>query len=208
MAVAQALLDELWDFGDPAGSEARLRRAADDQADAADRAELVTQVARAVGLQGRFAEAHELLDGVAVTDDVVAARAALERGRLCTSAGDSEGAVPYFLAAADAASVSRSVFLHVDALHMLAIAEPAQAEQWTAAALHVLDGVEDSRTLRWRVSLHSNAGWAHFDAGRFDEALASFARSRDAATRWGTPQQVVWADEAIAEARAARAADS
>lgn len=94
------------------------------------------------------------------------------------------------------------MFLRVDALHMLAIAEPDQAQEWTAAALEVLEGVDDARTLRWRVSLHNNAGWAHLDAGRFAEALTSFERSRDAATRWGTPQQVVWADEAIAEARA------
>lgn len=202
MAIAQSLLDDLWDFSDPAGSEARLRRAANEHTDAAARAELDTQVARSLGLQERFAEAHALLDLLDVSDDVVAARAALERGRLHNSAGDPERAVPYFLAAADAASAAGSVFLQVDALHMLAIAEPDQAEEWTAAALGLLEGVDDARTLRWRVSLHNNAGWAHFDAGRFDEAIAAFERSRDAATRWGTPQQVQWADEAIAEARA------
>lgn len=202
MAIAQSLLDELWDFSDPAGSEARLRQAAHDQTDAAARAELETQVARALGLQERYAEAHAILDGIDVSGDVVAARAALERGRLHNSAGDPERAVPYFLAAADAASGACHVFLRVDALHMLAIVEPDQAEEWTAAALEVLEGVVDARTLRWRVSLHNNAGWAQFDAGRFDEAIAAFERSRDAATRWGTPQQVVWADEAIAEARA------
>lgn len=208
MAIAQSLLDDLWDFSNPAGSEARLRRAAGEQADTAARAELGTQVARALGLQERFAEAHEILDGIDVSDDVVAARAALERGRLHNSAGDPERAVAYFLAAADAATAAGSVFLQVDALHMLAIAEPAEVQEWTDAALAVLEGVDDARTLRWRVSLHNNAGWAHFDAGRFGEALASFERSRDAATRWGTPQQVSWADEAIAEARAARAASS
>lgn len=202
MAIAQSLLDDLWDFSDPAGSETRLRLASDEHTDAAARAELDTQVARTLGLQERFAEAHAILDRIDVSSDVVAARAALERGRLHNSAGDPERAVAYFLAAADAASVAGSVFLQVDALHMLAIAEPAEAREWTDAALAVLDDVDDARMLRWRVSLHNNAGWAHFDAGRFGEALASFERSRDAATRWGTPQQVTWADEAIAEARA------
>lgn len=201
MAIAQALLDELWDFSDPAGSEARLRRAVDEQTDASDRAELETQVARALGLQERFDQAHAVLDGVDVSDDVIAARSALERGRLYNSGGAPARAVPYFLAAADAASRAGHVFLQVDALHMLAIAEPDQAEEWTAAALDVLDGVDDPRTLRWRVSLHNNAGWTHFDAGRLHEAIAAFERSRNAATRWGTPQQVAWADEALAEAR-------
>ncbi|WP_127818212.1 hypothetical protein [Microbacterium sp. CPCC 204701] len=201
MAITQSLLDELWDFSDAAGSEARLRDAREEQTDAADRAELDTQVARALGLQERFAEAHAILDRIDVSDDALAARAALERGRLHNSAGDHEGAVAYFLAAADAASRAGRVFLQVDALHMLAIAEPAQAGEWTEAALAVLEDVDDPRTLRWRVSLHNNAGWAHVDARRFAEALASFERSRDAAARWGTPQQVIWADEAIAEAR-------
>ena len=92
MAIAQSLLDELWDFSDPAGSEARLRQAAHDQTDAAARAELETQVARALGLQERYAEAHAILDGIDVSGDVVAARAALERGRLHNSAGDPERA--------------------------------------------------------------------------------------------------------------------
>jgi len=204
MTLAQTRLDDLWDFSDAAASEARLRAAAEHETDAAIRAELETQVARALGLQERFAEADEVLDAVAIEDAAVAARAALERGRVRNSADDAEAAVPYFLAAVDAASGAGLTFLQVDALHMLAIAEPDQAEQWTAAALTALDGVEDARTLRWNVSLHNNAGWRLFDAGRLDEAIAELDAARDAATRWGTPQQVQWADEALAEAREAR----
>jgi tetratricopeptide (TPR) repeat protein len=203
MTLAQTRLDDLWDFSDAAASEARLRAAAEQETDAATRAELETQVARALGLQGRFDEADAVLDAVAIEDSAVAARAALERGRVRNSSGDAESAVPYFLAAVDAASGSGLTFLQVDALHMLAIAEPDQAEEWTAAAEGALDGVEDPRTLRWNVSLHNNAGWRHFDAGRLDEALTAFEAARDASTRWGTPQQVQWADEALAEVREA-----
>ncbi|HEY9306185.1 MAG TPA: hypothetical protein VIP82_00110 [Microbacterium sp.] len=203
MTLAQRRLDELWDFSDPAASEARLRDAAEQETDAAARAELQTQVARALGLQERFAEADAVLDAVAIEDAAVAARAALERGRVRNSAGDGQGAVPYFLAAVDAASGAGLTFLQVDALHMLAIADADQAEDWTSAALAALDGTDDPRTLRWRVSLHNNAGWRQFDAGRFGEAVTSFEAARDAATRWGTPQQVQWADEALAEARQA-----
>ena len=59
------------------------------------------------------------------------------------------------------------------------------------------------RTPRWRVSLHNNAGWARFDAGDYPGAIAEFELAKNAATRWGTPQQVAWADEAFAEAREA-----
>ena len=204
MTLAQARLDELWDFSDAADSEARLRAAAEAETDASTRAELQTQVARALGLQSRFDEADAVLDGVAIEDAAVAARAALERGRVRNSSGDPGGAVPYFLAAVDAASAAGLTFLQVDALHMLAIAEPDQADQWTAAGFAALDDVDDPRTLRWRVSLHNNAGWRLFDEGRIDEAVTSFEAARDAATRWGTPQQVQWADEALAEVRAVR----
>jgi tetratricopeptide (TPR) repeat protein len=204
MTLAQARLDELWDFADAAGSETRLRAAAEAETDASTRAELLTQVARALGLQSRFDDADAVLDSVTIEDAAVAARAALERGRVRNSAGDPDGAVPYFLAAVDAASADGLTFLQVDALHMLAIAEPDQAAQWTDAAFAALYEVDDPRTLRWRVSLHNNAGWRLFDEGRVDEAVTSFEAARDAATRWGTPQQVQWADEALAEVRAAR----
>ncbi|MDQ7879605.1 hypothetical protein Q9R08_16560 [Microbacterium sp. QXD-8] len=203
MTLAQRRLDELWDFSDPAASEARLRDSVEQETDAAARAELQTQVARALGLQERFDEADAVLDAVTIEDAAVAARAALERGRLRNSAGDVEGAAPYFLAAVDAASGAGLTFLQVDALHMLAIVDAEQAEAWTDAALAALDGCDDPRTLHWRVSLHNNAGWRLFDAGRVAEAVTSFETARDAAAHWGTPQQVQWADEALAEAREA-----
>lgn len=203
MALSQSLLDELWDFSDPVASEARLRDAAANESDAAARAELLTQVARALGLQERYADGDAVLDGIDTGDSAVDVRIALERGRLRNSAGDPAAAVPLFERAAQAAASSRLVFLQVDALHMLAIADTARAGEWTTAALAVLDGVDDPRTLRWRVGLYNNAGWALFDAGRFGDAVAAFEASRDAAVRFGTAQQVEWADEAIADARAA-----
>ena len=53
--LTQTTLDELWNFEDPAVSEARFRAAAADPAyDADERAELTTQLGRAIGLQGRI----------------------------------------------------------------------------------------------------------------------------------------------------------
>ena len=163
MTLSQAVLDELWDFGDATATEARLRTAAEAETDASARAELATQVARALGLQGRFAEAEAILSTTPVTSPASAVRVALERGRLRTSAGDPATAIGLFELAAEAAAAADLTFLRVDALHMLAIA----------------------------------------DAGRIDDAVAEFEKARDAAARWGTPQQVQWAEEALAEARAA-----
>ena len=202
MTLTQALLDELWDFGDATASEARLRYAAT-TADAGDRAELETQVARALGLQDRFAEGDRVLDAIHSDAAVVRARVALERGRLRNSEGDPGAAVPLFVAAAEAAASAHLLFLRIDALHMLAIADADGSARWTTEALALLENTDDPRTLRWNVALHNNAGWTHFDSGRFAEALTAFEHARDAAERWGTAQQVQWADEALSEARAA-----
>lgn len=200
MPLDQTDLDSAWDFADPAASQHRLEQAARDAADPADRAEWQTQVARALGLQDRFAEAHAVLDELTtITTPAVVVRVALERGRVHRSAGDPEAAVPFLRRAAEDAAAAGLVFLQVDALHMLAIIDPAGP--WDDRAHAVLDHVDDPRTLRWRVGLENNRGWSSFDEGRFDDALAAFERSREAAVRWGTEQQVGWADEAIAETR-------
>lgn len=201
MTLSQAVLDGLWDFGDPAGSEARLRAAVEAESDAEARAELETQVARALGLQGRFDEADAVLSTLPVTIPAVAVRIALERGRLRNSAGDPAAARPLFELAAEAAAAAHLTFLWVDALHMLAIVDADHSAEWTERALEVLDPTTEPRTLRWLVSLHNNAGWAHLDAGRRGDAIAEFERAMDAAARWGTPQQRQWAEEALAEAR-------
>ncbi len=203
MPLAQPELDLLWDFSDAVASEKRLRTAAKSSMDPGVRAELQTQVARALGLQDRFAEADALLEAITSDEPVVVTRVALERGRVRNSRGAPDAAVPFFRSAAELAAAADLVFLQVDALHMLAIAEPAHAGLWTARALAVLADVTDERTLRWNVALHNNAGWTSFDAGCIDEAIAAFERAREAAVRWGTPQQVQWADEALEEARAA-----
>ncbi|HEY4268121.1 MAG TPA: hypothetical protein VGM94_08025 [Galbitalea sp.] len=68
--IDQVLLDELWDYGDAEGSAARFAtRAADQSFSSAERAELVTQQARALGLQERFDEARALLDSLAESTD-------------------------------------------------------------------------------------------------------------------------------------------
>lgn len=202
MTVTQDALDELWDFADPAASAVRFADAAA-RTSGPDRDELETQRARAYGLQGRFEEADAVLDGLSGATPAVRTRVALERGRVQNSAGSSEAAVPFFRAAVGEARAAGLTFLLVDALHMLAIADTAGADAWTTEAFAELAQVTDPRTLRWRISLHSNAGWWLFDAGRLDAALREFEAAREAAVQWGTPQQLQWAAEAIAECRAA-----
>lgn len=180
--IDQETLDALWDFGDPAGSEARFRESRDP--------ELRTQLARALGLQGRFDEAHAVLD-----EGEVPIRTSLERGRLYNSAGEARKAIPLFELAAKQAHTVHHDFLEIDALHMLAIADTENAETHTDAALAIVERSGDIRSKRWATSLYNNIGWHLHDAGNPQQALERFQSAQSSAA---TDQQNFWARWAVA----------
>ena len=206
--ITQELLDELWDFGDPAGSELRLACEAASQAHTdAEQAELLTQQARAIGLQGRFDAGRALLESLGqAADAAVRTRVKLEAGRLLNSARKAEEAVVEF---EDAAALARSgglLFLEIDALHMLAIADRARSRERVAEAIDRALAAPDDRTRRWLVSLYNNLGCSYSEAGDLDQALAAFLQAQEWAERVGTEQQRAWAREAVQECAPARRA--
>jgi hypothetical protein len=95
-------LDDLWDYDDPAASEARFRARLtelDAAGDADGAAEARTQLARSLGLQGQYNDGHAELDRVDAehpTDDRIRVRSLLERGRLRRSSGDPSASVEPF----------------------------------------------------------------------------------------------------------------
>jgi len=167
----------LWDFDDVPASERRFREAAD-AASGSERAVLETQIARALGLQERYDEAHALLDGIADEDAEVQVRIALERGRLRNSAGSPAVALDDFRRAADLALVAGLPGLRVDALHMVAIAAP-QPERVTLnrAALAEARASADPDARRWEGSLLNTLGFELAEAGELDEAHATFVEA-------------------------------
>lgn len=199
MAVSQEDLDALWDFDDPIASEGAFRAAISSSDYTVGRAVLGTQLARALGLQGRFDEADRVLESVDAAVPVIRARVALERGRLRNSGGHPENAIDFFVNAASIAEAAGDRFLLVDALHMLGIAQPELSARHTAAALAVLENVAERRTQRWRVALHSNRGWALVDQGELAAALLEFEQAERDAVEYGTEEQQGWAREAIEE---------
>lgn len=205
--LEQKTLDQLWNFDDPQASEASFREAmAAQKYDADERAELATQLGRAIGLQGRFEEADALLDSIDCDEPTVSVRVLLERGRLLNSSGHAAMAVPLFEQAAELADHLGEEFLAVDALQMLAIADSSHAEAWTRSALEYASTVRDERTKRWMVGLHNNLGWLLHDSGRCTEALVEFQLAEQWAERVGTPRQQQQAREAIEECEKSLAA--
>jgi len=155
--------------------------------------------ARGLGLSGDFAAGHVLLDeaaGIAGEETTALAVIALERGRLFNSAGSPAEAVPFFETAWMLAQQAGDHDLAVDAAHMIAIAVPLPAAaDWTRKALAYMD--LNSTSAFWRPMLHHNLGWTYFEAGRFDQALASFIREERLRKQAGSPQALKIARYAV-----------
>ncbi len=175
----------LWDFDDPAGSERRFRAAAD-LAEGTDRLVLLTQVARALGLQERYDDGHAILDNLAVSDAEVAARVSIERGRLLRSAGDPEAARPHFEAAEQDAAEAGADALRIDAIHMVALVAPPEIRiAINERALAIARASADPAARRWDAALLTNIGMVHADAGDWSAALPSFEQALAARLRIG-----------------------
>lgn len=192
-------LTELWNFDDPAGSEQRLR-AAQVEAPETEAAVLQTQVARALGLQGRYAEALAVLDGIECTDPEVTVRSLLERGRVYRSSGAVTAAAPQFEAAVAAADQGLEG-LAIDAMHMVALT--LKGDDQIAYTRGILDRARASRdpsARRWLASLLNNLGTAYSDQGEwqlalqtFEEALAERRTGSDLEATFAARWMVAWA---------------
>ncbi len=170
-----------WDFSNPAESKQRfLALAQGGQGDL--KLEAWTQAARADGLLGQFDAARKRLAAVearlAGAGASVQVRHALELGRVENSSGAPEVSVPHFVRALNLAQDAGFGGLAVDAAHMLGIAEPGEAGlRWTERAMVLAETSQDPSARRWRPVLFNNLGWAEFDAGRPERALAHFERA-------------------------------
>ncbi len=179
-------IDSLWNFEDPAASEAAFRNAQTEIDRAGDHAllmELLTQIARAQGLQRQYEAADATLAAVeaSLRPDEVRARIryALERGRLLRSSGRPALARLWFEEAAATARAADEQTLAVDALHMIALVEASPEEQLARNldAVRYAEGASEPKARAWLASLWNNIGMSQHDAGRLDEALAAFERA-------------------------------
>jgi tetratricopeptide (TPR) repeat protein len=200
-------LDTLWDFDDPATSEARFRatiEAAVERGDAAEAAEARTQLARAVGLQGRYDAGHAILDRVDATSDGgdrVRVRSRLERGRLHRSSGAPAESVAPFTAAWELAATRGEDGLAVDAAHMLALVDaPPGVDEWHRRALALAESSAQPGARRWRASLWNNIGWERFERGDHAGALAAFETALGARRERGGAKEIRIAEWCVGRA--------
>jgi tetratricopeptide (TPR) repeat protein len=184
-------IDALWNFGDPEGSEARFREALT-TATNTEKQELATQIARAQGLQQRFADAHATLDAISTqVSGRQRVRYLIERGRILNSAGSPELAAPQVLDAIHEAEACGELGLEIDARHMLGIAAPPhEQETWTVSAIERAEGSDDSSAHAWLGSLLNNLGWIYHDLEQYPKALDCFERALVWHTAHGTIDSV------------------
>jgi tetratricopeptide (TPR) repeat protein len=205
-ALDVAWLDRAWDFDRPAASEARFRAELSAlPSGSAAQLELLTQLARAQGLQRKFAAAQVTLDDVERalpgSPERVTVRYLLERGRVFNSSQQAARAVPLFRDALQRARAAGEDFLAIDAAHMLGIAAPAAERlQWNLEALAMTESTRDPRARRWLASLYNNIGWTYHDRGDYATALLYFEKALPAWEERGEPRNALVARWAIARA--------
>jgi tetratricopeptide (TPR) repeat protein len=177
--------DSLWNYDHPEATEQRFHEllpGARASGDVSYLIQLLTQIARAQGLQRQFDDAHRTLDEAerSLTPDLRRGhiRYLLERGRVFNSSKHRVQARPLFLAAWNEALEAGEDFYAVDAAHMLGIIEPPDKQMdWNLKAVEVAEKSADERARNWLGSLYNNIGWTYHDAGQFETALATFQKA-------------------------------
>jgi tetratricopeptide (TPR) repeat protein len=202
-ASAAVDIDALWEYADPAASEARFRgELASAHGD--DRLELLTQVARTYSLRGRFTDAHRVLDEVepalAHAGPRPRVRYLLERGRAFNSAGDPARARRLFLEAVEDARKAGEEGLEVDAVHMVAITwgEGERGLEWNRRGLALAARSKDAKARSLVPAMLNNSAWDLFAMHRYDESLSAFREAERAWSRRGGPVQVAVAKWSVA----------
>lgn len=195
---------DLWDFGDPEGTERRML-AALATASAEDAFILQTQIARTYGIRRDFERARQILDalGASAAELGVRVRAyyQLELGRAHVSAthdaenvthADREVAQTAYMRAYELAVEGGLDGLAIDALHMMTFVDRAPQDQvkWNQRAIQLLDTSSQEDAKRWEGSLRNNLGYALHLEGSFERALAEFQLALAARQREGDPKKI------------------
>ena len=191
-------IDALWEYDDPALSEARFR-AALDSTSGDERLAVLTQIARTYSLRGRFGEAHRLLDQVEGALGEAGAqprvRYLLERGRTLNSSGERNKARALFMDAWAKAGAAHLDSLAVDAAHMVAISYSGteDAIEWNRKGLVLARASQDAKAQALIPAMLNNSAWDLHDMGRYADALPLFDEALGEWAKRSRPAQVHFA---------------
>lgn len=176
--------DSLWNYSDPEATETKFREILPqikESGNISEYLQLLTQIARTLGLRRKFEDSHKLLDEVEtqLNDALPKAkvRYLLERGRTFNSSGKIPEARELFLQAYNLAVSEKEDNLAVDAAHMMGIVESGEKSvEWNEKAMELAEASSDSKANGWLGSLHNNLGWTYFEMKQYDKALNLFKK--------------------------------
>jgi len=178
--------DAIWNYSKPDKTEEKFREIltkAETSGKISYYGQLLTQIARSEGLQGKFTEAHKTLDKVKLLINPnlkpVEIRYLLERGRLFNSEKTPEKARPLFIKAFELGQKAKLDFYAIDAAHMLGIAENKMEDQlkWNEKAIELSEKTSDPKAKKWLSSLYNNVGWTYHDNEEYEKALDFFSKN-------------------------------
>ena len=189
--------DSLWDYDHPGPTEKKFREllpTALESLNISYFAELLTQIARAQTMQGKFQEAKKTLDRVEKAlpkaRQGVSIRYMLERGRVLSSTGKPREAKPFFQDAYNNSRVFRMDQHTIDAARMLSIAEPDKALDWNLQALELTEKSGDDKVRNGIGSLYNSIGWNYFDRKQYQESLFMLQKALEFYEQQGDPLKI------------------
>ncbi len=165
----------MWDHPDRSEAIFRAQLPAASE-DPTRQAEILTQIARAQGLQGHRPEALASLGQAEALLPQALPRARvrylLESGRIQRDTGQADRALASFTAAYTGAVDAKEELLALDAVHMLAVADPERAVAWTQQGIALIETGTDPRGKGFLGPLYHNLAEHLHAAGDFEQALA------------------------------------
>ncbi|MEW6056681.1 MAG: hypothetical protein AB1540_08705 [Bdellovibrionota bacterium] len=183
--------DHFWDFSYPEQTEIRFQEIlcglkSLDKPNPSLRIELLTQIARSQGLQGKLLEAEATLSDAEtcldqnISNYQVSARVRflLEKGRILCLLKTPALARPLLSEAWTLASQSGEDFHAIDAAQMMASIEPPKMQKdWTLKALGLAESSMDPRAKQWLGALYSTLGWHAYELHQYDKAMELFSKA-------------------------------
>ncbi|MFN3649083.1 MAG: hypothetical protein ACK47B_05830 [Armatimonadota bacterium] len=192
------VIDKLWNYQQPEETAETFRELLPRARRSGNRdylVQLLTQLGRTQSLQGKFAEAHRILDEAEglLQPDLKTARVRylLERGRTFNSDQKPERARRLFREAWELANAAGEEAYALDAAHMLGIAEtPDEALKWNLQAIGLAERSKNERARRWLGPLYNNTGWTYYERGDYPTALELLNKAQAFYQQHGSPVQI------------------
>ncbi len=199
--------DDLWGLGYPALVEERLRELLSQAEFLPDKSiylQILTQVALAQALQGKFDEAHATLDTVqellTPEYDLARVRYLLERGRVFQQAERIPAAHDLFVQSFELSKQNKFDFHTINAAHMIAIVAPKVDEKmrWNQLAIDLAENTHDERARLWLGSLYNNLGQNLLEVQHYEKALCAFQKALEYREKEGYAPNIRVAKWAVA----------